>query len=151
MGRTIPVNIETGGLLNNKSTPSQVEHTGYCDHSRQSEVKKYEGKEWVDCWKVALPLSLAHDNYFCLYTIKKGYGNTLLAWVNDLFVNLIIEYDGTTNYNGIELYRYTAQIIPQFLNYTQYPPNDIYFAEGPSGVLNLTSCYSGIPYVFRWT
>ena len=144
--RSYPVKIETGGLLNNKSTPTSVEHTGYGDHSRKSEVKKYDGLEYVPCWKVALQLSPGHDNYFGLNTIKKGYGNSLLAWVNDLYVNLIIEYNGTQNYYGMELYRYTVQIIPQFLNYTQYPPNDIYYAEGPSGVLNLTNCYEGIPF-----
>ena len=106
---------------------------------------QYYGKfgEFIECWNPAYSLSPGHDTYFGINTITKG--DTLLAFVSALFINIKIDYNYSYNWKGIELYRYTVQVTPQFDTGEQYPPNDQFFQFEYTGLENLTNCSSGIP------
>mmetsp|Transcript_11861 Transcript_11861/g.19101 ORF Transcript_11861/g.19101 Transcript_11861/m.19101 type:complete len:220 (-) Transcript_11861:49-708(-) len=57
-----------------------------------------------------------------------------------------MDYNYSYKWQGIELYRHTVQVSPQFDTAEQYPPNAEFFQFMYSGLENLTSCSSGIPF-----
>ena len=140
------------GLLNNGSTPGsnsswetfEVTNTGNSDHARIGELKYY-GKfgEFVECWNPAYSLSPGHDTYFGINTVKKG--DIIPAFVSTLALNVKANWNYSYNWKGIELYRYTVQVSPQFDTAAMYPPNAQFFQFMYSGMENLTNCSGGLP------
>eukprot|EP01084_Bolivina_argentea_P248401 415490_1 len=61
---------------------------------------------------------------------------------------LIFDYYKPVKYYNIPSEQYNFSIGIQLMNDTQYPPNSQFNQFGPSGVLNLTACFSNLPLFF---
>eukprot|EP01084_Bolivina_argentea_P030244 56073_1 len=136
------------GLLGNGSNSSnasyEIINTGNTDNTRIGELKYY-GKfgEYVDCWDPQYSLAPGHDTYFGINAIKKH--DIQAAFVSTLARNIFINWNYSYTWKGIELYRYTVQVSPQFDTNKQYPPNQQFFQFNFSGIENLTNCSGGLP------
>ena len=96
-------------------------------------------KGWIDCYDPPMQIWPAKDTFFGINNVKEYDQQSL--FVNTLYKNVILNfnYSYTWKYD-IELYRYTVQQEPQYLNASEWPPNAQYNMYGTSGVQNLTSC-----------
>ncbi len=62
-----------------------------------------------------------------------------------LYRALEVKYNGTSHYKGLKVWNYIIPISPQLDNVTVNPTMAQFNQYGPSGVLNLTSCYGNLP------
>merc|ERR1712013_274024 len=70
---------------------------------------------------------------------------TQSAFVSTLARNVLIDYNSSYEWRGIELFRHTVQSSPQFDTAAQFPPNAQFFQFEFSGLENLTNCSGGLP------
>jgi len=141
------------GLLGNGSSPNatdanstyEVTHTGHDAPHRMGEVLFYGEPEvgWIDCYSPAMQIWPAKDTFFGINNVRPHDQQAI--FVNTLYKNIVLNYNYSYTWkDDIELYRYTVQMLPQYLNSSLWPPNAQYNMFGTSGVQNLTSCM-GMP------
>jgi len=137
------------GLLGNGSAPNssdaestyEVTHTGHNAPHRMGEVLFFGGKDkgWIDCYDTPMQIWPAKDTFFGIDNIKPHDQQSI--FVDSLFKNVHLNYNYSYHWkDDIELYRYTVQMLPQYNNASEWPPNAQFNMFGTSGVQNLTSC-----------
>ena len=109
------------------------------------EVLFYGGKEkgWIDCYDTPMQIWPAKDTFFGIDNVREHDQQAI--FVNTLFKNVYLNWNYSYIWkDDIELYRYTVQMEPQYVNASMWPPNAQFGMYGTSGVQNLTSCM-GLP------
>ena len=102
----------------------------------------------IDCWYPHEPYSPAHFIYQGVWAIKESTDNLPPFFVSTLKKSLLFDYVQSVDYKGIPAEQYNVSTGRQFMNESQYPPNAQYHQFGPSGVFNMTNCFSGLPLFF---
>ena len=108
---------------------------------RMGEVLFYGGKYkgWIDCYDTPMQIWPAKDTFFGINSVRKHDQQAI--FVDTLFKNIYLNWNYSFTWkDDIELYRYTVQILPQYANASEWPPNAQFNLFGTSGVQNLTSC-----------
>eukprot|EP01084_Bolivina_argentea_P184204 317744_1 len=136
------------GLLGNGSSPEmndsssyEVAHTGHGAPQRMGEVLFYGDieKGWLDCYDTPMQIWPAKDTFFGIGNVRPH--DIQILFVDTLYKNVALNYNYSYTWiDDIELYRYTVQMLPQYLNASLWPPNKQFNLFGTSGVQNLTSC-----------
>lgn len=172
LGQDIPAGSVidyTYGLLKNGSGSWYVSHTGYGDEQRMGEVLRWSNQPqdykytandpvlinfddqnftYIDCWYPHQPYSPSHFIYQGVWAVKESTDNLPPFFVSTLKKALLFDYTGPVDYKGIPAEQYNVSTGRQFMNESQYPPNAQFQQFGPSGVFNMTSCFSGLPLFF---
>lgn len=146
------------GFMVNQSNQYYKLHTGHNAPERMSEVQRWcrdpqhidclynDSSEYIDFWNPAMPISPGHLFYEGVYALTdlENKNDVPPLWIDILFRNVYLDYNGTYNLKGIEMYKYGIQLEPQLLSDKEYPPNVQFNQFGPSGILNSSAAYEDI-------
>ena len=76
----------------------------------------YDFSSAIECWDPPLAVSPGHDNYYGIFTIKKG--GQISAFVGSLYRNIRGDWNKTTKYHGLTLQEYYVNVHPFLDNVT---------------------------------
>ena len=146
------------GFMTNRTDQFYVLHTGHNDNTRMGEIQRFcyhplpmsclqnESSQFIEQWNPPISFQQQKGHLFFegTYHLTEDKDNIPPFWLRPLYRNLYLEYNHSTTFKGVELYKYGIER-NQMLNASLYPPNAQFGQFGPSGILNSSSAYDGIP------
>ena len=149
---------QTFRLIGNNSGSQWRTNTGYynkMDFAKTISWARTNGSNYtlfddpiyttVPCWKTPYLISPGRFYYMGVGSPLNDKYNIDPLYIDVVFRNFKLNYDYEYNFKGINVYRYNISIKPELDSQDIYKPNEQFYQIGPSGVVNLTSCYSGVP------
>jgi len=138
------------GIQSNVTSPDnlpygfEVMFTGKNDTSLVHQYLQWNSSSTLPLWGSAEANAVIGTDG---YNFAPGLNSneTLLIFIDTLFRQGVIGYNGTVTIQGIDMYQYT--LLPwQLLNSTSYPPNEAYYSYNfPNGMMNLSIAFSNTP------